>query len=68
MILGKLANLIDFKFLHVCVQNTKNSDLKIWEMVEKIKTDVDRQLLVSKLKKMFNFSNIYRKFFTHYQN
>ena len=46
MILGKLANFIDFKYLHVCVQNTLNSDFKICEMAEKIKTDVDRQLLV----------------------
>ena len=43
MILSKFtANFIDFNFLHVYVQNTYNSDFKIWEMVERIKTDVDR--------------------------
>ena len=42
MILGKLANFIDFKFLHVYVQNTYNFDSEIWEMAERIKTDVDR--------------------------
>ena len=41
--LRKLANLIDFRFLHVCVFL-----FKICEMVEKIKTDVYRLLLVSK--------------------
>ena len=45
-ILGKLANFIDFKFLGVCAQITSNSDINIWEMIEMIKTDVDRQLLV----------------------
>ena len=36
----------DFKFLHVCAQNTYNSDYKIWEMIEKIKSDVNRRRLV----------------------
>ena len=47
--LRKIANFIDIKFLHVCVENTSNFVIKIWEMAEKIKTDVDRLLLVSKL-------------------
>ena len=51
MILGNLANFIDFKFLYVCAQNTKNFVLKIWEMVKKIKVDVDRQLSVWGMKK-----------------
>ena len=52
MILRKLANLIDFRFLHVCVQSAYNFVSKISGMLEKIKTDVDRLLLVSKLKKI----------------
>ena len=51
MKLRKSANFIDFKFLHVCVQNTLHFDLKILEMVNKIKKDVDKLLLVSKMKK-----------------
>ena len=38
MILRKLENLIDFRFLHVCVQSTQNF-VKIWKIVEKTKTD-----------------------------
>ena len=49
---GKLENLIDFIFLHVCVESTKNFLFKIWETVEKMKTDVDRLILVSKFKKI----------------
>ena len=37
MILGKLANLIDFGFLHVCVQSTSNFVFKLLERVEKMK-------------------------------
>ena len=48
-ILRKLANLIDFRFLDVYVQNKYKFDFKIWQMVEKIKTDVDG-LLVWKMK------------------
>ena len=44
-----MNNLV--QFLHVCVQNRKNFIIKNWEMVEKIKTDVDRLLLVSTMKK-----------------
>ena len=51
MILRKLANLIDIRFLHVCVYSTENFMSKIWEMLEKLKTDVDRLLMISKLKK-----------------
>ena len=32
-------------------------------MLKKIKTGVDRPLLISKLKKKFNFSKLYQKFF-----
>ena len=39
------------QFLHVCVQNTYNFVPKIWEMVKKIKTDIDRLLLVLIIKK-----------------
>ena len=39
------------RLLHVCVQATWNLVFKIWEIVEKIKTDVDRPFLVSKMKK-----------------
>ena len=46
MIPRKLVNFIDSGFLHVCFQSTKNLFFKIWDMVEKIKTDVDRLLLV----------------------
>ena len=42
--------------LRVCVQNTWNFVFKIWKMVEKIQTDVDKQLLVWKMKKSFNFT------------
>ena len=55
MILGKLANLIDFRFLHVCVQNIKNLAFKIWEMIEMVKTDVDGLLLVLIIKKLFRY-------------
>ena len=47
----KLANFTDFRFLHVCVQSTQNFIFKIWEMVVKIKRDVNRLLLGSKFKK-----------------
>ena len=42
--LGKLANFIHFHFIHFY--------FKIGEMVEKIKTGVDRLLLVWKMKKV----------------
>ena len=51
MILRKLANFMDIRFLHVCIQITRNLVLKIWKIVEKIKTDVNRLLLISKMKK-----------------
>ena len=51
MILRELGNLIDFRFLHVCVQTTWNLVFEIWEIVEKIKLDIDRLLLVTKMKK-----------------
>ena len=64
MILSKLANFIDFRFLHVCVQNILNFVSKIWEMVDEIKTEVDRLLLVSKLKKSSISQNISTNFFS----
>ena len=52
VILRKLANLIDFRFLHVCVPSTQNFVSKILEMLEKIKTNINnRLLLVSEFKK-----------------
>ena len=62
MILRKLANLIDFRFHHVCVQSAWTFLPKIWEKLEKIKTDVDRLLLVSKLKKSSILAKYIRKF------
>ena len=41
LIVRRLSNSINYRFLHVCVQNKKNFILKLLEMVEKIKTDVD---------------------------
>ena len=64
MIFRKLANFIDFRFLHVWVLNTKNFLLKIWKMVEKIKTEVDRLLLVSKLKNSSILGKYIGKFFS----
>ena len=37
-------------------------------MVDKIKTDVDRLLLVSKMKQKVQFLKIYQQIFFHYQN
>ena len=51
MIIRKLVNFIDFRFLHVYVRTTWKVVFKIWEIVKKIKMDVDRLLLVSKIKK-----------------
>ena len=34
---------------------------KFWEMVDKIKTDVDRLILVPKMKKKFNFTKYISK-------
>ena len=62
MILRKLANFIDFRFLHVCVQSAYNFFFKFWEMIETIKTDVDRLLLVSKFKK----SSIVKKYIENF--
>ena len=45
-----MNNLVQFQ--HVCVQNTYNIISKISEMSEKIKTGVDRLLLVLKIKKI----------------
>ena len=54
---GKLQvhvnNLV--QFLHVCVQNTWAFVFKICQMVEKIKTDVDKLLLILKMKKNFQY-------------
>ena len=44
-----MNNLV--QFLRVFVQSTPNFVFKLWEIVEKMKTDVDRLLLVSKMKK-----------------
>ena len=41
MIFPKLANFIDFRFLHVYAQSTWNFVFKIWKIVVKLKTDVD---------------------------
>ena len=49
-----MNNLV--QFLHVWVQNTYNFDPKIWEFVEKIKTDVDRLLLVLIMKKNVRYA------------
>ena len=46
MILRKLANLIDLKFLHVNVLITSIFFSRIRDIVEKMKTDVDRLLSV----------------------
>ena len=50
MILRKLANFLDFVFLHICVQSASNFVFKLCEIVEKMKTGVDRLLFVSKMK------------------
>ena len=55
MTFRKLERLIDFRFVHVCVQSAWNFVYRIWGVLEKIKTHVVRLHLVSKLKK-FNFS------------
>ena len=57
MILRKLANFIDFKFLNVCVQNTENFDLKIREMVKKINLKTFKTFVLKNGKK-FNFRKI----------
>ena len=44
-----MNNLV--QFLHLCVQNISNFSFKIWEMLEKITTDVDGLLLVLIMKK-----------------
>ena len=51
MIHRKLANLIGFRFLHVCIQYTENFVFKIWEMIGKIKTvkKIERSLILTKL-------------------
>ena len=51
VILRKLANFIDFRFLHVCVQNTWDFVFKIYKIVKKIKTNVGRLLSISKMTK-----------------
>ena len=43
------------QFLHVDDQNTINFVFITWEMVEKMRTDVDRLLLVLKMKKMCRY-------------
>ena len=64
MILRKLANFIDFKFLHIYVENKWYFLFKIWEMVEKINTDVDIDDFYFEKWKNCNFSKIYgEKFF-----
>ena len=40
---------------------------KIWEIVEKIKINVNRPLSGLKYEKMFNFNKNYRIFFVYYQ-
>ena len=62
MILKKLANFIDFRFLHLCIQSTLNFVFKLWEIVEKMKTGADRLPLVSKMKK----SSIIRKYIANF--
>ena len=63
VILRKLASFIDFRFLHVCVQNTENFVFEIWEMVEKIKTDIDRQFFICQIKKSSILSTSIGKLF-----
>ena len=60
--LSKLANFIDFGFLDVYVQSPWNFVFKIRKIVEKLKMDVDRLLLVSKLKKSSNLGIYIEKF------
>ena len=43
------------QFLHDCTKNTFDFVLEIWKIVEKIKTYLNRLLLVLKIKKMDNF-------------
>ena len=61
--LRKLKNFIDFRFLHVCVQSTSDFVSKISEMSEKIIVDVDRLLLIPKVKKSSILAKYIRKFF-----
>ena len=65
MILGKLTNYIDFRFLHAFVENRETLFTKIEEIVEKIKTGVDSTFGLKREKK-FYFSKIYHENFFHY--
>ena len=51
VIFPKLANFIDFRFLHVYVQSTSIFVFKIQEIIEKLKTDIDKLQRISKMKK-----------------
>ena len=67
MILRKLVNNVHF-FLHVYyVQSTYKIFFKIWEMVKKAKTKVDRLHLVSKIKEV-QFDKIFWETLFHYLN
>ena len=60
-----LEHFINFRFLRVYIRNTKNFVLKIWEIVGKIKTDEDRQLLVLKMIKSSVLVKFIGNFFYH---
>ena len=51
MKLWKLVNLIDFRFLLINVQSKESFGYKIWEFLNKVKTDVDIQFLGWMIKK-----------------
>ena len=63
MILRKFANFILFGILHVCIQSTLNFVFKLWTIVEKIKTGIDKLLQVSKMKKSSLLGKYIGKFF-----
>ena len=65
----KLLYKIYLRFLDDCVQNTWNFVFEIWEMVKKIKLDIDRLFLVWKMKRSsILVKYVYREHFFNYQN